>query len=322
MSYSAEYLEKARQVLEERRNDAEEKAKQRRLEVLKKCPEIGNLESEIASAGLGIIKSLGMKSEDAKKYINTLAEKNIAAQKKRTDLLRLNGFSEDYLEIPYTCMKCSDTGFYKGKFCSCHLKILEQLTSEELSKTSRLKLSTFDSFSLDYYRSETDRLNMKDILEYCRDYASDFSLESPSLYFYGDTGLGKTHLSLSIANEVIKSGFNVVYNSAQNLLSKIEREKFGRSGEPDGTTEEKLLNCDLLILDDLGAEFSTQFTVSAIYNIINTRINSGMPTIISTNLEYDEIEKKYTQRIASRIIGNFVTIEFCGEDIRQLKAEE
>lgn len=322
MSYSAEQLEKARLVLENRRSDAEEKAKQRRLEVLKKCPEIGILENEIASAGLGIIKSLGMKSDDAKKYIDALAEKNIAAQKKRTDLLKANGFDENYLEIPYTCPKCSDTGFYNGKFCSCHLKILEQLTSEELSKTSRLKLSTFDSFSLDYYRDESDRRNMKDILEYCKDYSADFSLDSPSLYFYGDTGLGKTHLSLSIANEVIKNGFNVVYNSAQNLLSKIERERFGRSDEPDGTTEEKLLNCDLLILDDLGAEFSTQFTVSAIYNIINTRINSGMPTIISTNLEYDEIEKKYTQRIASRIIGNFVTIEFCGEDIRQLKAGE
>ncbi len=149
MSYSAEYLEKARLTLEERRNKAEEKAKQRRLEVLTKCPEIGELESEIASAGLDIIKSLGMRSKDAGKYINALAEKNIAAQKKRTELLRLNGFDEDYLEIPYSCMKCSDTGFYNGRFCTCHLKILEQLTSEALSKTARLTLSTFDSFSLD-----------------------------------------------------------------------------------------------------------------------------------------------------------------------------
>ena len=322
MSYSAEYLEKARLILNERRKDAEETAKQRHIEVIKKCPEIAEIEDEIASAGLEIIKSLGMNSADAEKYINSLAEKNIAAQKKKAQLLRENGFDENYLEIPYSCRKCSDTGIYNGRICSCHLKILEQLTCDTLSKASRLKLSSFDTFSLDYYVSESDYETMSDVLNYCKEYAADFSLDSPNLYFYGDTGLGKTHLSLAIANEVIKKGYSVVYDSAQNLLSKVERERFGRSENIDGTTEEKMLDCDLLILDDLGAEFSTQFTISAIYNIINTRINTGMPTIVSTNLDYDEVEKRYTQRIASRIIGNFVTVEFCGEDIRQIKAGE
>jgi len=322
MAYSVELLEKARGILEERRKSAEEAAESRHREVIKKCPEIGVIENEIASAGLNIIKCLGMKSDDAKRYIDSLAEQNISAQEKKADLLKENGFDRDYLEIPYACKKCEDTGFADGKFCECHLKLLKQLACEELSKTSRLSLSSFDSFRLDYYSNESDREKMDDIFNYCKDYSADFSTESPNLYFYGDTGLGKTHLSLAIADKVVKKGYNVVYGSAQNLLSKIEREKFGKSDDPDGTTEEKLLDCDLLILDDLGAEFSTQFTVSAIYNIVNTRINAGLPTIISTNLEYEEIEKKYSQRIASRIIGNYVTIGFCGEDIRQIKANE
>jgi DNA replication protein DnaC len=321
MAYSREILESARIILENRRIAAEAAAQARHSEVLKKCPEIGILDNEIASAGLNIIKSLGMKSEDAKKYIDELAKKNIAAQAKKAALLKENGFPDDYLETPYTCKKCNDTGYLGGRFCECHLKILEKLSCEELSKSSRLTLSDFDSFSLDYYNGD-DKEYMKDVFEYCRDYADDFSLDSPNLYFHGGVGLGKTHLSLAIANEVIKKGFNVVYGSAQNLVSKIERERFGRSQEPEGTTEEKLLGCDLLILDDLGVEFSTAFTVSAIYNIINTRLCESRPTIISSNLDFEEIEKKYEQRLTSRIMGSFREIEFVGDDIRQLKASE
>lgn len=322
MAYSKKLLEEARITLENRRFEAERVYSQRHNEVVKACPKIGEMENELALAGLDIIKSLGMGSEKAEKYIQALAEKNLNIQKEKARLLTENGFSDDYLEIPYTCKKCEDTGFVDGKFCSCHLKLLQQISFDELSKSSRLKLSSFESFSLDYYSDKDVKAAMKDIYDYCRDYASDFSLSSPNLYFYGPTGLGKTHLSLAIANEVIENGFSVVYGSAHNLLSRLEREKFGRSDEPDGTTEDMLLNCDLLILDDLGAEFSTSFTVAAIYNIINTRLCEGKPMIINSNLEFDEIEQRYTQRIASRIIGDFTPVEFCGEDIRQLKAGE
>ena len=322
MAYSIETIEKARAILEQRRNSAESLASMRHKEVIKKCPEIGILENEVASAGLNIIKALGMKSKDSKKYIDLLAEKNLAAQEKKAALLKSNGFAGDYLEVPYTCKKCSDTGFYNGRFCSCHLKILEQITSEELSKTSRLRLSGFDSFSLEYYSNPEEKEMMKDVFNFCRDYADDFSTRSDNLYMHGGVGLGKTHLSLAIANEVIKKGYNVVYGSAQNLISKIEREKFGKSSSLEGTTEEILFDCDLLIIDDLGVEFSTAFTVSAIYNIINTRLCEGKPTIISSNFDFNEIEKRYEQRLTSRIMGSYKEIEFFGEDIRQLKADE
>lgn len=322
MAYSTQILEKAKQVLESRRKDAQAEYEIRHNEVVKKCPEIALMEADISNAGLEIIKSLGMGSEKAGEYIQSLAAKNLKAQNEKSRLLKENGFDEDYLEIPYTCKKCSDTGFADGKFCECHLRLLQQLSSEELSKSSRLKLSSFDTFSLDYYDNPEEKERAKQIFETCKEYASEFDLLSPNLYFYGKTGLGKTHLSLAIANEVIKKGYNVVYGSTQNLLSKIEREKFGKSADADGTTEDMLLDCDLLILDDLGAEFSTSFTVAIIYNIINTRLCDGLPMIINSNLNFTQLKENYTPRIASRIIGDFTAIEFCGEDIRQLKANE
>ena len=322
MAYSTQILEKAKAILEKRRKDAENEYETRHNLVIAKCPEIAEKEAQISAAGLGVIKTLGMNSEKASEYIQSLAQKNLELQREKASLIKANGFDEDYLEIPYTCKKCEDTGFAGGKFCECHLKLLQQLSFDELSKSSRLKLSSFDSFSLDYYKNSEDRERAKQILDTCRQYAADFDRLSPNLYFYGRTGLGKTHLSLAIANEVIEKGFSVVYGSAQNLLAKIEREKFGRSSEPDGTTEEMLLNCDLLILDDLGAEFSTSFTVAEIYNIINTRLCDGLPMIINSNFDFASLQETYSPRIASRIIGDFTAIEFCGEDIRQIKASE
>ena len=133
---------------------------------------------------------------------------------------------------------------------------------------------------------------------------------------YGETGLGKTHLSLAIAAEAINKGFNVIYGSAHYFFSMIERERFGRSTESDGTTESKLLECDLLIIDDLGSEFITQFTVAELYCIINDRMLRGLPTIISSNLDPEELEKHYNNRISSRIIGTYKKIFFTGNDIR------
>ena len=158
---------------------------------------------------------------------------------------------------------------------------------------------------------------MESVMNFCKSYAADFSTYSPSIILQGNTGLGKTHLSLAIAGEVIKRGFGVIYASAQNILSQLENEKFGRAQYAD--TEKNILECDLLILDDLGSEFRSQFTVSEVYNIINTRLLNGNPTIISTNLSMESIEDIYTPRIASRILSEYTLLWFDGKDIRQLK---
>jgi DNA replication protein DnaC len=164
---------------------------------------------------------------------------------------------------------------------------------------------------------------MQKVFDYCKEYAEEFDGQGfQSIYMFGETGLGKTHLSLAIAGKVIEKGYNVIYGSAHNFFNLIEREHFGRSENPDGTTEDKLLNCDLLILDDLGAEFITQFTVAELYNIIDTRLAKELPTIISSNIKENELEKKYNNRIASRILYSYYALPFEGNDIRQAISQE
>lgn len=323
MSYSNKTLSKATQILSERRAKAQKTREERHREILKLIPDIGKYEAQLSSSGLAVIKAFGM-GNDAQKYIDDLSRMNLTIQKAIGDLLEKNGYPRDYLMMPYTCRKCEDTGFINGYFCDCRKEILKEISKEELSNVSPSRRCRFDNFNLDFYplsadsiSKESPRNRMKSVYNYCKDYADDFNEESESLYFFGATGLGKTHLSLAIANAVTEKGYNVIYDSAQNILSSLEREKFG--GLSAGIREKEILECDLLIIDDLGSEFSTQFTVSAIYNIINTRINTSKPVIISTNLSIKELETKYTQRIASRIIGNYASLFFTGNDIRQIK---
>ena len=194
--------------------------------------------------------------------------------------------------------------------------MLKSLASEEMSLQTPLELSSFDDFDLSFYKDDRETLEqMKYIFETCVSYSRNFDLESPSLLFYGRTGLGKTHLSLSIANDVIKKGYNVIYGSVNNFFAKIEYEKFSKGN--DTYTLDLLCDADLLILDDLGMEFATSFTNSALYTIINTRICKNLPTVISTNLSPDELRDKYHESIVSRIVGTFETLEFLGKDVRQ-----
>ncbi|MCQ2480140.1 MAG: ATP-binding protein [Clostridia bacterium] len=320
MSYTTAEYESARRELERRRAKAEKIQKEHHEEVIAKIPEITEIESQMAQTALSVIKALGM-GKDSVPYVKQLEAASLSAQQRRAELLKENGFPEDYIKVKYTCPQCEDKGFVNGRMCSCHKSILKNQAYEKLCNSFPLDKFTFQNFSTDYYPDSgngiTPRQRMNSVFEFCKNYAMDFSRSSPSLILQGNTGLGKTHLSLAIAGAVIKGGYGVVYCSAQNILNRLENEKFGRAEYSD--TEKNLLQCDLLILDDLGSEFSTQFTVSAVYNIINSRLLNGKPTIISTNLSPEGIESAYTPRIASRIYSEYVLLQFDGNDIRQLK---
>lgn len=321
MGYSADIYAKAARIVERRRTEAEAAAAAHRREVYAAIPQMQALDAEIGRAATDVVKAIGMQG-DVQKYIQSLSEKNLAAQEKRRALLREHGFPEDCLKPEYTCEKCGDTGFCGGFRCSCVDDLMRQIAYSSLCSDFPVDRSTFDTFSLGFYSKRADPKTgvvpyerMREILEFCKQYADDFDLHSPSLFLYGETGLGKTHLSLAIAGAVTQKGYGVIYGSAQNLLDRMERERF--KGESEGATD-AILGCDLLILDDLGAEFSTQFSVAAVYNILNTRLQSGKPVIISTNLTVKELEKRYTRRITSRIFGTYTTLAFCGSDVRQL----
>lgn len=319
MAYSKETYKKAEQELAQRRSRALAERENHHRIAVETVPEILEAEEKMSRAGLATIKAVGMGAADAKEYIQKLSEINLEAQAQRRLLLKSNGFPEDWLDVHYTCKKCEDKGFVSGIMCGCFKELLKSIEYEKLCSKLPVGNCRFDNFKLDYYpdgAGTSPKKRMESVLNYCKAYAADFSRRSPSLLLYGKTGLGKTHLSLAIAGKAVEEGYGVIYSSAQNLFNKLEKDKFGKA---DANTEETILDCDLLIIDDLGAEFTTQFTVSALYNIVNSRELEGKPTIISTNLMPEQLTKAYGERIASRILSNYVMLYFDGSDIRQIK---
>ncbi len=333
MSYSREMHEKARAEIKNRRNNAEYTASQRKNELSFKYPEFKFIETELAKTGHETVRAFALPKDKAEIELNRIREKNRQLREERKNLLKALNLPLDYLDVKYTCEKCHDTGVvedydderrvsYGTKLCSCHNDLLKKYASEKMSTMTPLELSSFEDFDLEYYpkKSENGKSaydSMCDVYNRCVNYAKNFDTDSVNLYFCGRTGLGKTHLSLAIANEVMKKGYNVVYGSVINFLNKLEREKFGRADSFE--TEDILIDADLLILDDLGAEFSTAVATSSLYNIINSRIARGVPTIISSNLNLEEIKTRYPESVASRIIGNYVVVKFFGDDIRQIQ---
>ena len=227
--------------------------------------------------------------------------------------------------IDYDCTLCGDTGYINGKLCDCVKKISSGIIISELSGEMPLESSRFESFNLNYY-SDIDgtegnpRRRMTAILKVCTEYAMNFDpKKSHNLLFMGSAGLGKTHLTLAIVSSLVQKGFFPIYGSAENLFAQLEKERFT---DQNRLAYGAMTSCDLLVIDDLGAETSSTFTKSVLYNLINTRLLSGIPTIINTNLSMKEIEMYYTARISSRLIGNYDAYKFIGDDIRQQKAIE
>ncbi|MBR3808787.1 MAG: ATP-binding protein [Clostridia bacterium] len=319
MKFSEDVYIKAEAELKKRQENAEKLAEMRRKQILNKHPELLEIENIIRNAALEVIKGLG---RGKKVDVKALSEKNLEAQKQKAELLTKNGYPEDYLEPQYSCKLCNDSGILNGKLCSCHLDILKKISMSEYSCSSILAVSTFETFDLKYYSTEKDmslgyspREYMEASLDFLKSYAENFKPGTNSFFFTGATGLGKTHLSLAVMNKVTEKGFNVFYGSADNIIKQMEKERFGRS---NGDIEEEIENADLLIIDDLGTEFKTAFSETAVYQIINNAILNGKPMIISSNLSISELEERYGQRVVSRL-NSFEVINFIGTDIRQIK---
>ncbi len=325
MGYGREIYDSAIARLSERRSYAKRTAKAHREEIALKCPEALQIEQEIAKAGLQTARIIVAGGVNVKEKIEELGRRNLAQQAQFAEVLQQAGFPANYMEPTYECAVCRDEGYIDGVMCECLKVLLKDEAYQRMNRLTPLELSDFDRFDLSYYADEPDektklvpRTKMEGVLRFCRAYAENFGTDSPSVLMTGATGLGKTHLSLAIAQAAIDRGFGVIYGSAQNFMLQLERERFGRA--PAGSESERhLLECDLLILDDLGAEFITPFVISTVYNLINTRLMSGLPTIISTNLTIKELEEKYSPRIVSRIIGSYRVLHFIGKDVRQLK---
>jgi DNA replication protein DnaC len=317
MALSNETLSKALNSVLERRKIAERKYEQLKADIYSLYPDLEVNETKLQklSAKLALTALSGNENAVAelKKQIETVR----TAYDKTAALASLPNGPQ------YTCKMCNDTGYADSVLCNCVKDIASKLSYASLISDMPIETSTFETFDLTLYPVEKNSIGVSPFkqmsarLKICKQFVNDFP-NGENLLFTGGCGLGKTHLSLAIANEIIGKDFGVIYGSAQNLINRVSRETFDRQGST--AVIDSLTSCDLLILDDLGTEFATPLSVSVVYNIINTRLLKGLSTIISTNLSVNEISEIYNDRIASRIVGSYTICPFFGNDIRQINS--
>lgn len=244
-----------------------------------------------------------------------------ALQAQLEALVTQAGFTMDQLRPAYTCPRCQDTGRCDGQRCSCVEELMRRLRRQQINREFPLELCDFERFSLQRYPDGYDaqlgaspRQIMAQVLEYCQAYAAHFRPGAASLLLMGDVGLGKTHLALAMANRILDAGYDVVYVSAQQAFAALD------GAARDGTAEawmEAMQGADLLILDDLGTEYVTPHTISVLYQLVNTRLCAKHPTVYTTNIVTQQLlNARYTEKVASRLLGGCELLQFFGEDIR------
>ncbi len=322
MGYNRENYRRIKQEYDGKNLRAKDEAAARQRELHQKIPELRQIDAAMQDVGMKVFREALRGKEGLSQRIAALKAENAEMQKARAECLAYHGYPADYTEPHYECEACMDTGFLGTRICACMKKALVLAGFESSGIGELIKTQSFETFSTEYYREDAANFtHMTNVLGYCRSYAADFASSgdkiSPNLLLCGHTGLGKTHLSTAIAKVVIEGGHDVVYETAQNIMSDFEFERFGRGyGDSGESTTERYFSCDLLIIDDLGTEMTNQFTVSCLYNIINTRLNRHLPMIINTNLTQAELRKRYADRITSRLLGEFLPLTFAGSDIR------
>ena len=331
MAYNSKVVKKVLDDFENKYKSAAASAEKRKTELRANIPGFREIELKLAAtyrelAAITVGSGAGFEAKfgDVKKT-------NAALLKKRKSLLESSGYKENYAEPVYECANCEDTGYIGEAMCACLKKALAEESVKYSGIGRSIKNQTFKNFDLNYYdkKKSTDKLikespyiHMREVYEQCKRFAENFGEGyAGNLIFMGAPGLGKTHLSSAVGYELIKKGCDVFYDSAQNILYSYEKERFSRAAfDPEITA--RYTACDLLIIDDLGTEFTGNMSVSSLFNLINTRLLDKKSMIISTNLTGAEMQAKYEPRIISRIFGEFDVLNFIGDDIRFKKLSE
>ncbi|AIS53523.1 IstB-like ATP binding protein [Thermoanaerobacter kivui] len=307
---------------EMKRDTSLKEALRRKNRLYKEIPELEKIDESIKNIGIEITQAIFKEPDKAKDLLNSLKERLNNLKKQKASLLISHGYSEDYLEPKYECNICKDTGYVNGKRCKCFDQKLINIYYKQSSIEEILKRENFSNFNFEYYSDKpygdkpSPRSNMREIVEFSLNFIKNFDTYTESLFFYGDSGLGKTFLANCIAKELLDRGKSVIYRTASDLIEGLRINKLN----PDSSTYSEYLdllkNCDLLIIDDLGTEPITAFSLQEFFNLLNTRLLADKKFIISTNLPLSEIMAIYPERIYSRIFGHFKLLNFYGEDIR------
>ena len=323
MAYSAEVVRRARDRLAQAKEDRESENRQHLMEAYRKVPRIREIDLELRRTMVQAAQAAFSGGVDVQQAMDQVRQQNLALQQERQRLAE-NSFPQGFLEEKPICDRCGGTGYIGSTMCSCLSELCRQEQMKELTVLSGGSES-FSSFRLDYYSDRFDpkygaspRTIMEKNFQVCRTYAATFGPNSDNLLFVGGTGLGKTFLSLCIARTLTERGGSVAYETAAHLFSKLEQAMFSPS-EESRREAEKLMACDLLLVDDLGTEMPGQFVTAALYSLLNDRMTEKKPMLISTNLNVDEMSRRYSPQIASRLYGGFQRTTFVGEDIRVLQ---
>ncbi len=323
MAYSSEVVRAARKVLADRKADRASRYRENLQVAYEKLPRLREIDRLLRATMAAAAQAAFVRGGDSAALMEQARAKNFALQQEKETLIAEN-FPEGFLEEGPICRKCGGEGYIGTEMCDC----LKELCRAEQRKQVRVlsaNAESFEDFNLNYYSDRVDpkygaspRVIMKHNFDICRKYAGDFSMKSGNLLFIGGTGLGKTFLSACVAAEAADKGYSVAYETASHLFAKLEKNRFS----PDEESREevrKLESSDLLIVDDLGTELPGSFVTAALYTLVNDRLLAGKPMVISTNLNIDEIARRYNPQIASRLQGSFTRLTFVGEDIRVLK---
>lgn len=325
MAYNSKNYHRLMAEFAAKKRNAEMEAESRTAQLHEKIPDLRMIDSALSRTGYRVMREAGLGGDDLAQRIENIKKENKQLQSDRIQCLVYNGYPEDYTDVHYECSTCRDSGFVGTKMCSCFREALIYAGYESSGIGKLISEQSFDTFSLDYYKDDAKNYsNAQSVLSKCIDYSRGDSVrEGENLLMIGNTGLGKTHLSTSVAKGLIEAGLDVVYETAQNIFADFENERFRGYGysEEDRETD-KYFDCDLLIIDDLGTESTNQFTVATLYNIINTRLNHKKSIMINTNLVRDELRRRYADRITSRLFGEFTVLIMMGQDVRSQKLKK
>lgn len=327
MSVSSSVYNQIAKEYDNIRNESKRVLKERQHIIYKKIPRIQEIDENISHIGINITKAIIMNPNKSEKLILGLKEENSMLINEKKELLRKYEYKENYLDENYTCNKCKDTGYVNTEMCGCmRQKIINRLYIQSNLKDTLLS-ENLDTFDIRYYSDVVDevegispRKNIERVVDSIHRFSKNFDTEFTNMIFYGKSGCGKTFMCNCVAKEILDKSRNVLYLTAFQLFRMVEEKYFNKNVDEEIYDYLDLVSSvDLLIIDDLGTEISTIVTSSEFYNFINIRLLNKKPTVISTNLAPIDLIKIYSERVVSRIQGNYELFKFFGNDVRVKK---